>query len=118
MKMFVDISMIYLHKAPVDFRKGINGLSMIVEQQMVISPFSDALFVFCNRQNDKIKVLYWDRNGFCLWQKRLEEDKFTWPKKMTGATVSLTEEQWHWLLNGLDIDKMQPHKSIHYQSLN
>ncbi|MFA0077706.1 IS66 family insertion sequence element accessory protein TnpB, partial [Vibrio artabrorum] len=49
MKMFIDTSVIYLHKAPVDFRKGINGLSFIVEQNMNLNPFSEALFVFCNR---------------------------------------------------------------------
>lgn len=49
MKMFVDIPQVFLHKAPVDFRKGINGLGLLVEQQMALSPFTDALFVFCNR---------------------------------------------------------------------
>ncbi len=57
MKMFVDISEIYLHKAPVDFRKGINGLSLIVEQHMNLNPFSEALFVFCNRSRDKLRRL-------------------------------------------------------------
>ncbi len=76
MKRLIETSNIYLHKAPVDFRKGINGLSLVVEQQMQLNPFSEALFVFCNRTRDKIKVLYWQHNGFCLWQKRLEEDKF------------------------------------------
>jgi len=47
MKMFVDIPQVFLHKAPVDFRKGINGLGLLVEQQMALSPFTDALFVFC-----------------------------------------------------------------------
>ncbi|MDH5924562.1 IS66 family insertion sequence element accessory protein TnpB [Vibrio splendidus] len=118
MKMFPDTSVVYLHKAPVDFRKGINGLSFIVEQNMNLNPFSEALFVFCNRTRDKIKVLYWQRNGFCLWQKRLEKDKFAWPRKMPGQTLSLTEEQWHWLLDGLDIEKMKPHQTLNYQSLN
>ena len=103
MKMFVDLSQVYLHRDPVDFRKGINGLGLLVEQQMTVSLFDGALFVFTNRHRDKIKVLYWDLNGFCLWQKRLEEDKFSWPKKMKGSTITLTEEQWHWLLSGLDI---------------
>ncbi|MDP2492272.1 IS66 family insertion sequence element accessory protein TnpB [Vibrio splendidus] len=76
MKMFLETSTIYLHKAPVDFRKGINSLSFIVEQHMNLNPFTEALFVFCNRTRDQLKVLYWQRNGFCLWQKRLEKDKF------------------------------------------
>ncbi|WP_299144312.1 IS66 family insertion sequence element accessory protein TnpB [uncultured Vibrio sp.] len=118
MKMFVDVTDIYLHKAPVDFRKGINGLSLIVEQHMNLNPFSEALFVFCNRTRDKLKVLYWHRNGFCLWQKRLEEDKFSWPRKMHGTTLSLSQEQWQWLLDGLDIEKMKPHRALKYQSLS
>ncbi len=118
MKMFVDVNDMYLHKAPVDFRKGINGLSLIVEQHMNLNPFSEALFVFCNRTRDKLKVLYWQRNGFCLWQKRLEEDKFSWPRKMHGNTLSLSQEQWQWLLDGLDIKKMKPHRTLDYQSLS
>lgn len=118
MKMFVDVTDIYLHKAPVDFRKGINGLSLIVEQHMNLNPFSEALFVFCNRTRDKLKVLYWQRNGFCLWQKRLEEDKFSWPRKTHGTTLSLSQEQWQWLLDGLDIEKMKPHRTLDYQSLS
>lgn len=64
MKMFVDVSDIYLHRDPVDFRKAINGLVLIVEQQMQLSPFSETLFVFCNKSRDKLKVLYWDKTGF------------------------------------------------------
>ena len=94
MKMFVEPPAIYLHKQPVDFRKSINGLSVIVEEHMQLSTFSGALFVFCNRQRDKIKVLYWDQTGFCLWYKRLEKDKFKWPKQMIGEVLTLSERQW------------------------
>ena len=71
MKMFVDPGVIYLHRDVVDFRKSINGLMVIVEQEMQLSPFAPALFVFCNRNRDRLKVLYWDQTGFCLWYKRL-----------------------------------------------
>ena len=67
MRMFVDVSEIHLYRDPVDFWKDINGLVVLVEQQMVLSPFSEALFVFCNKGRDKLKVLYWDQTGFCLW---------------------------------------------------
>lgn len=60
MKMFLDVPKVYLHKQPVDFRKSINGLSLLVEQEMQLSPFSGALFVFCNQQRTRLKVLYWD----------------------------------------------------------
>lgn len=117
MKMFVEPSAIYLHKAPIDFRKSINGLALIVEEQMQLSSLSGALFVFCNKQRDKLKVLYWDSTGFCLWYKRLECDKFKWPKQFSAASIELTERQWHWLLEGFDIEKMQGHKALKYISL-
>ena len=79
MRMFVDAGAIYLHRDSVDFRKSINGLVTIVEQEMQLSPFAPALFVFCNRNRDRVKVLYWDQTGFCLWYKRLEKEKFKWP---------------------------------------
>lgn len=64
--MFVDVGAIYLYRDAVDFRKSINGLVVIVEQQMQLSPFAAALFVFCNKNRDRVKVLYWDQSGFCL----------------------------------------------------
>ena len=117
MKMFIDVSTIYLNLQPVDFRKAIDGLSAIVERDMQLSPFSGALFVFCNKSKDKLKVLYWDTCGFCLWQKRLEQDKFKWPRKH-GLIQSLSEQQWHWLLAGFDISKMQGHQRLDYHGLN
>jgi transposase len=76
MKMFVEPGAVYLHREGVDFRKSINGLVAIVGQEMNRSPFADALFVFCNRARDKLKIVYWDQTGFCLWYKRLEQERF------------------------------------------
>ena len=106
--MFVDVGSIYLHRDVVDFRKSINGLVLIVEQEMALSPFSDALFVFCNKARDKVKVVYWDRSGFCLWYKRLEKERFKWPRKGQGTIMNLSEDQWRWLLLGYDIEGHQP----------
>ncbi|SDB17579.1 IS66 Orf2 like protein [Pseudidiomarina indica] len=78
MKMFVEPPAIYLYKQPFNFRKSINGLSAIVEAEMDRSPFSGAVFVFCNRQRDKVRALYWNKTAFCLWYKRLEKNKFKW----------------------------------------
>ena len=69
----------------MDFRKGINGLSVLVEEQLIHNPFSGQLFVFINRRRDKIKILYWERAGFCLWQKRLEQERFKWPEHLEGV---------------------------------
>lgn len=107
MKMFVDVGEIYLYRDGVDFRKSINGLVLIVEQQMQLSPFVDALFVFCNKGRDKVKVVYWDKTGFCLWYKRLEKEKFKWPRKSQRSLMSLSEDQWQWLLSGYDIEGHQ-----------
>ena len=71
MKMFVEPADIYLYMDIVDFRKSINGLIVVVEQDMGLNPFRDALFVFCNKKRDKVKILYWDKTGFALWYKRL-----------------------------------------------
>jgi transposase len=114
MKSVERFDAVYLHRDPVDFRKSINGLSVIVEQQMNLSPFTDALFVFCNKRRDKIKVLYWDSTGFCLWYKRLEKDKFKWPRKQSQATMTLSSEQMDWLLRGFDITHLKPHKNLYF----
>ena len=82
---------VYLYSRIVDFRKAINGLGLIVEQEMGLDLFDQCLFVFCNRGCDKIKILYWERNGFCLWQKCLEKDHFKWPKASDGHTITVNE---------------------------
>ena len=108
------VNQIYLHREVVDFRKSINGLVVIVEQEMSLSPFSGAVFVFCNRSRDKLKIVYWDQTGFCLWYKRLEKNKFHWPKRMDIEVIVWNNEQLDWLLRGLDVLKMTTHKPLDY----
>jgi len=115
MKMFVDAPTIYLHREPVDFRKAVNGLALIVEQDMGHNPFSEALFVFCNKAGDKVKVLYWDKTGFCLWYKRLEKARFKWPIAGTNTVMELTESQWDSLLKGFNI---VGHEPLFFTSIN
>lgn len=103
---------IYLHRDPVDFRKAINGLAVIVSEAMGLDVYDKALFVFCNRNRSQLKVLYWDNTGFALWQKRLEKDKFKWPNKAPAETLSITYEQWCWLLRGFDFAKFKPHQPL------
>jgi transposase len=117
MKMFVDAPEVYLHRAPVDFRKQINGLTAIVELEMKKSLNTGALFLFCSKRRDKLKLLYWDKTGFCLWYKRLENDKLKWPKKHELDTINISEEQLHWLLRGFDIKAMKAHDSIEFDSV-
>ena len=109
---------IYLHREPVDFRKQINGLAVVVQDEMLLSVFDTAIFVFCNKKRSQLKVLYWDKTGFVLWQKRLEKDKFKWPRKADGQTTTLTNEQWLWLLRGLDYSKIKPHARLNYEHIS
>ena len=90
---------IYLCRDAVDFRKGFNGLSVLVEATLAYDPFSRNLFCFVNKRRTQIKVLYWQRTGFCLWLKRLEEERFKWPFHLEGPVVELDEEQFRWLLD-------------------
>ena len=108
---------VYLCVEPVDFRKSICGLSLLVEQQLQLNPFEGVLFVFINRRRDKIKILYWEKNGFCLWYKRLEKQRFKWPLGHNAATIDLNGEQLNWLLDGFDLWRNKPHESLHFQSV-
>jgi transposase len=108
MTLFAEPSQVYLHRDFVDFRKSINGLAAIVETDMALPLMSGALFVFCNKGKDKLKILYWDNTGFALWYKRLEKDKFKWPGKLSTPTYSLSAQQFEWLLSGYDIIGHQP----------
>lgn len=80
-------------------------------------PFGGQLFVFVNKARDKIKVLYWERSGFCLWQKRLEKERFKWPKHLDGDVMVLDGQQLNWLLDGYDLAAMRPHRSLDYRTV-
>lgn len=108
---------VYLCRDIVDFRKGINGLAVLVEQVLEHDPFSEHLFVFCNRKRDKVKILYWERSGFCLWQKSLEKARFKWPRQSETGVITLSGQQLNWLLDGYDILRFKPHEPLHYHSV-
>ncbi len=112
-----DLPLVYVCRDVVDFRKGIKSLSVLVEGTLALDPFSEHLFVFCNRKRDKVKVLYWERNGFCLWQKALEQARFKWPRKAHDEVITLTGQQLNWLLDGYDIMRMKAHERLHYHSV-
>ncbi len=116
MKWFADTPLVYLHRDVVDFRKAINGLVAIIESEMGLSPYEDAIFVFCNRSRDKLKVIHWDRTGYVLWYKRLEESKFVWPRRHDDEVMTVSNEQWQWLLSGYDILAMRGHRVLRYGS--
>ena len=97
-----------------DMRKSINGLSQLVAQSFDADLFSGNLFAFCNRRRDIIKILFWDKNGFCIWHKRLEKDRFRWPDS-PDEVMAITPDQLAWLLAGLDISTA--HKQLSYQAI-
>ena len=97
---------VYLHRDAIDFRKNINGLASLVEHGLGLNAFAQAVFVFGNRKKDRIKILGWDRNGFWLLQKRLEDAHFVWPRE-DSSVVELTVQQLHWLLDGIDLSTVK-----------
>jgi transposase len=99
-------------------RKAINGLSQIVFEAGMGDLMGPYLFVFCGKRRDGIKILYFDQSGFALWQKRLEKDRFAWPKKHSDAVVALTPEQLEWLLSGYDVWKMKPFENLHFERVS
>ena len=85
-------------------RKSINGLSVIVAEQLELDPLSEAWFVFCNKQRDKLKILFWDTNGFWLYYRRLEQGRFQWPNVHESLNaMGIEERQLQWLLSGLPV---------------
>ena len=104
---------VYLAVGHTDMRKAINGLSLLVEEVLGADPFSGHLFVFSHRRRRMVKLLYWDRNGFCLWQKRLERGRFRWPES-AGDVAELTPRELRWLLDGLDPFQPQAHGELRY----
>jgi len=117
MKSPRDFKAVYLHRDPVDMRKAINGLSAIVQGSGIANLFEPNLFVFSGRRRESIKILYFDRCGFCLWQKRLEENKFPWPKKDPNEIVVITAEQLEWLLSGVDVWKIRPFSELKFEKV-
>jgi len=112
-----DAIEVFLYRGVVDMRKSIDGLSAIVEQELGLSPFAPQLFVFCNRGRDKIKILYWERSGFVVWYKRLEKQRFPWPRRDKDGVLQMTGKELNWLLDGIDLFRIRPHRELSYQSV-
>jgi transposase len=96
---------VYLACGRTDMRKSINGLAAIVEESFDLDLFGDALFAFCNRNRDRIKILFWDGDGFWLLFKRLEKGRFRWPAEGSEPTMALTSEELAILLGGAKVER-------------
>lgn len=96
---------VYLSVAPCDMRKSFNGLYALVTEHLKEDPLNGALYVFCNRRRDRLKILYWDSSGLWVWAKRLEQGCFHWPKgaDIKNGKLSLTPEALQLLLSGIDL---------------
>lgn len=103
MKSIDYFDKIFIHRAPVDMRKSINGLSVIVDQDMGKDLQSRSLFIFTNRRRTHLKMLYFDKSGFALWLKRLEASKFPWSKSLTEEVVEMNANDLELLLDGVNV---------------
>jgi len=102
---------IYLCTAPADMRKGFDSLAALVREHLGHDPLSGHLFLFIGRDRDRIKILYWDTDGYALWYKRLEEGTFRLPSaKTAGAGVELKASELAMLLEGIDLTSIKRRK--------
>lgn len=102
---------------PVDFRKGAEGLAALVRETMGADPFSGAVYVFRAMRTDRIKLIFWDGTGVCLYAKRLEDGEFRWPKVQDGM-MRLTATQLSTLLEGLDWWRVPPASAFRHRRVD
>jgi transposase len=100
----METKKVYLACGKTDMRKSINGLVAMVEGSFGFNPFEEALFVFCNRNRNRLKILQWDGDGFWLYFKRLEKGRFRWPATGKEQTMILTQEELNILLGGTRVE--------------
>jgi len=105
-------SKLWFYKQPIDFRKQIDGLVVLLADQLNQNPTSGQIFIFRSRRGDRVKILFWERNGFWLLYKRLEKGRFKFPD-ISDNQLELNSEQFHWLLSGLNMMEHRPFPAIH-----
>ena len=108
---FTGADKVYIACGYTDLRKGIDGLARLVQQQFELDPFTNTLFLFCGRRRDRIKGLYWERDGFILLYKRLEQGAYQWPRS-ESEVKTLTPQQYRWLMEGLKIEQPKAHRLV------
>ena len=108
---------VYLCTSPADMRKGFDTLAAMVKEYLGYDPLSGHLFLFVGRDKDRMKILYWDRDGYALWYKRLEEGTFRLPSKNTGKSVELKASELAMLLAGIDLTSIKRRKRYQQASV-
>lgn len=106
-----DTSKAYLACGSTDLRKSIDGLAAIVQMRFKLDPFSNCLFIFCNKCKNKIKILHWEHSGFWIYYKRLEGGLFKWPSN-ENEVKCITLREVRWLLDGLSTEQPKAHKEV------
>jgi len=108
---------IFIYTQPTDMRCGFNKLSMLAENFMGQDPYSGHLFVFFNRYGDKCKILFWDRTGFCIWYKRLQEGTFERLVSPPGlASIEVDVAKLTWILEGIDLFKTRRRRRYEHKN--
>ncbi len=111
-----DFKQIYFFRPYVDFRKGRQSLAAIIQDEMELNPFEKYLFLFCSQDRKGVKMLYWDRTGFALWYKRLESDRYRWPRHLNDEVFSVDPNAVIHFLSGLN-PWDEGHKELHYSQV-
>ena len=115
--MIIDLNKvrIFIRPGTTDLRKAVNGLAILVEQEMKGEPFSGNVYLFCNKDRKLLKAVWWDKTGFWLSQKRLEKEKYPWPETIE-AVRELNSDELSMMLKGINIFKM--HKPLYYKNVS
>lgn len=109
---------IHLAGQAVDMRKSYQTLAALVKNVLQRNPLCGHLFVFYNKKKDVIKILYWQTNGFCLWQKKIEKGRFILPFPFSDPSMEVTAYQLQGFIQGLDCWKVKQAKELSYQHVS
>ncbi|MHC8386325.1 IS66 family insertion sequence element accessory protein TnpB [Pseudomonas sp. LB3P14] len=110
MRLDAIVEKVYLYPKPVDFRKSIDGLAALVELDIKVALFDPVLFVFLNKPSNRVKILYWERNAFCLCSNALNPNASKHRPINTDEAIVLTVQELNWLLDGFDLWRNRPHQ--------
>ncbi|OYT81276.1 IS66 family insertion sequence element accessory protein TnpB [Pseudomonas sp. PGPPP2] len=112
MRPDAKVEKLYLYPNPVDVQKSIDGMAALVELDIKIPVFDPVLFVFLNKPRNRLKTLYWERNGLCVWLKRLESERFKTSPDLTDEAIVLTFQELNWMLYDFDLCRNRPHQVL------